>query len=277
MKNKRYTVYRHLFLGSLSLVLLVPFYLAVVNAFKPRALITGNPMGLPFSELTFHNITNAAFTSSFNILTAYGTSILISTGSIVTVILIGSMMAYVIARNDNMPLKVLYLLLLAGMMIPPQIILLPLVQILSALGLMFRPEGLILHNIGWYLPFAVFVYSGFIRTLSTELDQSAYMDGANTMTIFWKIIFPLLKPCTATAVIFLFLWTWNDFLNPLIILGSTRGYTVTTGIYMAIGQYNTNWDEVFALVFLASFPIFILYVCMQRFFISGITEGSLKG
>jgi len=103
------------------------------------------------------------------------------------------------------------------------------------------------------------------------------MDGAGPVRIFWSIIFPLLRPVTASGVIFLFLWIWNDFLNPLILLGSTKGYTVTTGIYRAVGQYSTNWEYVFSLVVLASLPVLIIYLLMQRQFIDGLTEGAVKG
>jgi raffinose/stachyose/melibiose transport system permease protein len=162
-------------------------------------------------------------------------------------------------------------------MIPAQVILIPIVKVLASLGLMFTPQGLILYNIGFYIPFTVFTYVGYIGTISTELDESAKIDGAGKFTIFWRIIFPLMRPATASAVIFLCLWIWNDFVNPSIILGSTKGYTVTTGIFRAIGQYSTNWEDVFALVVMASFPVLIMYLFMQRFFIAGLTEGSVKG
>jgi raffinose/stachyose/melibiose transport system permease protein len=277
MNTRRLAVLRHLLLLPLSLILLVPFYIALVNAFKTREDILSHPLSLPLSRLTLDNFQRSAITPSFNIFKAYGNSILITTVSVVLLILICSMMSFVFARVKNRFLTVSYLLLLSGLMIPPQVILIPLVKVLAKLGLMFTPQGLILYNIGFYVPFTVFMYVGFIRTLSRELDESAKMDGASQLVIFWKIIFPLLRPATASAIIFLCLWIWNDFINPVIILGSTRGYTVTTGIFRAVGQYSTNWEDIFALVVLASSPIFILYLFMQRQFISGLTEGSVKG
>jgi raffinose/stachyose/melibiose transport system permease protein len=277
MNTRRLAVLRHLLLLPLSLILLVPFYIALVNAFKTREDILSHPLSLPLSRLTLDNFQRSAITPSFNIFKAYGNSILITTVSVVLLILICSMMSFVFARVKNRFLTVSYLLLLSGLMIPPQVILIPLVKVLAKLGLMFTPQGLILYNIGFYVPFTVFMYVGFIRTLSRELDESAKMDGASQLVIFWKIIFPLLRPATASAIIFLCLWIWNDFINPVIILGSTRGYTVTTGIFRAVGQYSTNWEDIFALVVLASSPIFILYLFMQRQFIAGLTEGSVKG
>lgn len=265
------------FLLMIALVLLIPFYLVIVNTFKTKADILSNPLSLPVARLTWVNLQNAAVTASFNIFKAYATSVWITGLSVFLVIVIGSMMSYVIARNQTKSMKFLYLFLLSGLMIPPQVILIPLVQILRSMGLMFKAEGLILFNVAFYIPFTVFVYTGFIRTISPQLDESAKMDGANSVRIFWQIIFPLIKSCTASVIIFECLWIWNDFVNPLIILGSGKGYTVTTGIYTAVGKYNTNWDQVFALVFLASLPIFVLYLLMQKQFISGLTEGGIKG
>ena len=277
MSDRRVNGWRHAFLGALSLLLLVPFYIAVVNAFKPKDLILSDPLGIPFSELTFHAFVRSAITPSFNIFKAYGTTALITVVSAFFIIVLSSMMSYVIARNRSRFLTGTYLLLLAGLMIPNQVILIPIVKVLSAMNLMFTPAGLILYNIGWYIPFTVFTYTGFIRTISRELDESAKIEGAGPFMIFWRVIFPLIRPATASVVIFLFLWIWNDFLNPLIILGSTRGYTVTTGLFRVIGQYSVNWDEVFALVVMASLPVLIMYLFMQRNFISGLTEGAIKG
>jgi raffinose/stachyose/melibiose transport system permease protein len=277
MTNRKIEVSRHAFLLFLSLFLLVPFYIALINAFKTRADILLSPLSMPLSRLTLDNFIRSAVTPSFNIFKAYGTSVLITSVSVFFLILICAMMSYVIARNNRSFYKLTYLVLLSGLMIPAQVILIPIVKVLASLGLMFTPQGLILYNVAFYIPFTVFTYVGYIGTISIELDESAKMDGAGKFTIFWRIIFPLLRPATASAVIFLCLWIWNDFVNPSIILGSTKGYTVTTGIFRAIGQYSTNWEDVFALVVMASFPVLLMYLLMQKYFIAGLTEGSVKG
>jgi len=159
------SISRHVFLMLLSLILLVPFYITVVNSFKNRQDIIQNPAGLPFGWLTLQNFADAALSPSFNIFKAYGTSILITAVSVILLIIISSMMAYVTARGEHPFLKSVYLLLLTGLMIPPQVILIPLVKVLTGLGLMYY--------IGFYIPFTVFLYTGFIRTLSKELDESA--------------------------------------------------------------------------------------------------------
>ena len=110
------------------------------------------------------------------------------------------------------------------------------------------------------------------------MDEAATIDGAGQFTLFYRVIFPMLKPCTATAVIFFSMWIWNDFMNPLFILGTARGgMTVTTGVFAAIGARTTYWNLVFANVILASLPIVVLYLCMQKQFMTGMTQGALKG
>jgi len=134
-----------------------------------------------------------------------------------------------------------------------------------------------LANASQYLAFATFVYVGFIRRIPRELDESARVDGAGPFTTFRRVIFPLLRPPTASLVVILALWAWNDFLNPLLILGPSSGYTITSGMYRAIGQYTTDWEQVFAFLWLSSVPMLVLYVFMQRLFISGLSEGGVKG
>ena len=192
------------------------------------------------------------------------------------VILLSSMMSYILSRNRKGFYKGAYMLLLAGMLIPIQVILIPIIQILKAINLMLTAPGLILLYIAWYMPFSTFVLTGYISTISPQLDESAEMDGAGPFIIFFRIIFPLMKPAITSVSIFIILWTWNDFITPFVILGSSNFYTVTTGIYRAIGQYTQKWDDVFAILFYAITPMAICYIWLQRFFISGLTAGSLK-
>jgi raffinose/stachyose/melibiose transport system permease protein len=168
-------------------------------------------------------------------------------------------------------------LLLCGLMIPPQVILLPITQVLDRIGLMTTIQGLVLFNVGYYIPFGVFVFAGFMRQIPRELEEAAAIDGASRFQTFWRIVFPLLRPASASVMIFLGVWIWNDFLNPLIILGPSKGTTITTGIYRAIGQYQSDLGTVFALMFLATVPVLIFYLALQRNFVKGLTGGATKG
>ena len=259
---------------AFGLIYLIPLYMALTNSFKTYADIIKSPLALPTAP-TLDNFVEAFHAS--NIASLYGTSILITFSSVALLILISSTAAYVIIRRNNGICKFLYAFALIGIMVPPVVTLVPSIKTLSMLHLLYKPSGLLMFYGGAYFSTTIFLYTGFINSIPISLDESAYMDGASTITIFFRIIFPLLKPCTATAVILMGMWIWNDFLNPMYILGSTAGRTITTGIYNAIGAYTSQWNLVFANVILASFPIVILYLCMQKQFMSGLTAGAVKG
>ena len=265
---------RNILIILFALIYLIPLYIAVVNSFKSYWDVISSPLSLPANP-TFENFTEAFHSS--NILSLYGTSILITTTSVSLLILICSAAAYIIIRRKNRFCKFLYGFALIGIMVPPVVTLVPSIKTLSMLGLMYTPWGLLMFYGGAYFSTTIFLYTGFINSIPVTLDESAYIDGANTITIFARIIFPLLKPCTATVIILMGMWIWNDFLNPMYILGSTAGKTITLGIYNSIGAYTSRWNLVFANVILASLPIVILYLCMQKQFMTGLTAGAVKG
>ena len=268
---------RNMLMMIMAGIYLVPFYIAVVNTFKTEEDIIGNPLGIPFDGLTLDNLLRNLNAPNFNVLQAYGFTSLLVILTLLCVILTASPLAYVISRNRRGFYRIAYYLLLAGMMIPIQVIMIPIIQILKPLGLMLSFQGLIIVFVAWYMPFTSFVMSGYIATISVQLDESAMIDGATPGIIFYRIIFPLMRPIIVSVIIFVTLWTWNDFITPLIILGSGKFYTITTGIYRAIGHYTQKWDDVFAILFYAIIPIALFFLRLQRHFISGLTTGSLKG
>ncbi len=273
-KIKAGPIVRNALILLFSLIYLVPLYIAVVNSFKTYWDVIKSPLALP-TEITIDNFVEAFHSS--HILSLYGTSLLITSTSVALLVLISSAAAYIIIRRKNRICKFLYGFALIGIMVPPVVTLVPSIKTLSMLGLMYSPAGLLMFYGGAYFSTTIFLYTGFINSIPETLDESAYIDGASTLTIFARIIFPLLKPCTATAVILMGMWIWNDFLNPMYILGSTAGKTITTGIYNSIGAYTSKWNLVFANVILASFPIVVLYLCMQKQFMEGLTAGAVKG
>ena len=257
-----------------AILYLAPLYIAVVNSVKPYSEIIKSPLSLP-KQFTLDNFVEAYQTS--NMLELYKNSIVITVSSVSLLILLTSMAAYIIARRKGRVYQGLYVFSLAGIMIPPVVTLIPSIKTLSTLHLLYTMPGLLLFYAGTYFSTTIFLYVGFIKTIPASLDESAFIDGANPFTTFFRIIFPLVKPCTATAVIFLGMWIWNDFLNPMYILGFRGGKTITTGIYNAIGAYTSMWNLVFANVMLASLPIIILYLSMQKLFMQGLTSGAVKG
>lgn len=254
-------------------IYIIPLYVAIVNAFKPYAEIVRSPLSLPVSP-TLSNFTRAL--KEVKIFSLYVNSFVITASSLFLIILLAAMLGYVFARKSTRLTKTLYMLVLGGMMIPIQSILIPSIKTLQVLNLMSTSLGLACFYAGSYISIAMFLYTEFIRTIPLSLEESAMLDGATPFRIFFQIVFPLIKSCSATVVIFVGMWIWNDFLPPMYILGSSRGKTITTGIYNAIGTYTTDWSLVFACVIFASLPIVILYLFMQKQFQRGMTAGSIK-
>jgi len=267
---------RPLVATCLSALFFVPLYLVLANTFKAGDRISGSPASLPWPP-TLDNI-EAVLTRPDQLFWASLTnSVLITSVSVVTLVVLSAMLGHYLARSRSHRARLLTLVLLAGLMIPPQVILIPISDVLRAGHLMGTVPGLVLFNVGYYVPFGVFVFSGFIRTVPVELEEAARVDGASPAAVFWRIVFPLLRPASASVMIFLGVWIWNDFIDPLIILGPGRGTTITTGVYRAVGQYQSDFGSVFALMFLATLPILAFYLALQRHFVKGLTGGATKG
>jgi len=199
--------------------------------------------------------------------------------SVFFIVIFSSAIGYYIARHNTRFTKGLQLLFLAGLMIPSQIYLIPIVQIFRKFHLIGSFSSMLVVFIGGgLLSFAVFVYSGFIKNVPVEVEEAALIDGANKFQMFWMILFPLLRPATAAVVIFLSLWIWNEFLLPLILLGPGKGVTITLGVYMSLGQlYTINYGQMFAMMMIASLPMLAFFFAFQKEFIAGLTSGALKG
>ncbi|WP_439380516.1 carbohydrate ABC transporter permease [Amycolatopsis lexingtonensis] len=259
-----------------SAVFFVPLYLVLANVFKRGDLIAKEPAAPPLPP-TLANV-HAVLTRPDGLFwVSLANSVVVTLSSILVLTVLSAMLGHYLARSAKRWTKVLTLVLLAGLMIPPQVILIPITDVLRVTHLMATLPGLILFNVGYYVPFGVFVFSGFIRGVPVELEEAALLDGASRLQVFWRVVFPLLRPATASVLIFLGVWIWNDFIDPLIILGPSQGTTITTGIYRSIGQYQADLGSVFALMFLATLPVLIFYLALQKQFVKGLTGGATKG
>ncbi len=171
----------------------------------------------------------------------------------------------------------IYIYFVAGLIVPLQLGLFPLYKEMHDLQLINTYYGVILLYIAVNLPFVIFLYTSFIKTVPRELEEAALLDGAGPMQIFWLIVFPLLTPVTATVAITSALSTWNDFFIPLIFLQRDGMQTLPLAIFNFVGQYNNNWPLIFASVIISSLPLIVLFLVLQRYFIKGITAGALRG
>ena len=257
-----------------TVIVAVPLYIAVVNAFKTTDVIMESPLALPVNG-TFDNIIGVFTNPNVDIWEMYFNSVMITLFGSVGCIVISAMAAYYLARSRKKKrTSKLYIFFLFGLMVPYIIVYVPLVTIFKYVGAMHSLPMLIMVFISGSISFSVFMFYGFMKSVPRELEEAAAIDGASPMKIFWLIIFPLLKPCTTTVAIFIGLSMWNDFMTPLII-GQFK--TITVGIYTAIGPYSSDWGSVFAFVLVGSIPIIVAYIIAQKQFISGLTAGALKG
>ncbi|HXK36041.1 MAG TPA: carbohydrate ABC transporter permease, partial [Candidatus Paceibacterota bacterium] len=257
-----------------------PVYLLVVDSFKPAKAISLRPFSLP-NPPTLANYQRALGSAGKNavsdIVRMYRNSVLITSTSVLLIIALTPLAGYYLGRTSGMFANLVLLYFLVGFMIPREIVLIPLINNFRAWRISGTLPSMCLYYFGLHSTFSVLLYGKFVKTIPRELDESALIDGARKGQIFWRIVFPLLKPCTLSAVIFIGLAVWNDFLGPLLLLGGQLGSTITLGVYRGADQYLTDWGMIFAFIVLASAPMLILFLALQRWFIRGLVEGAVKG
>lgn len=269
----RNTILQTLFISILAVIFFLPLYISVVNGFKFSSLIMKAPLAIPVPP-TMRNILAVINAPSTDVWGMYKNTIVLMVFSTILTVLVSAPAAYYLARTKTKFSSTTSTYFLIGLMVPYVIVYIPLATMLRVLNVPFGIPVLILVFISGNISFAVFMYTNFIKTLPVELEESAAIDGASKLTTFWTILFPLLKPCTATVCIFTGLGVWNDFMTPLL-LGQVQ--TITVGIYTAIGPHSADWGIVFAYVLFAAVPVIIIYLLMQKEFIAGLTAGATKG
>ncbi|MFI7610374.1 carbohydrate ABC transporter permease [Nonomuraea terrae] len=271
----RFQVVRPVFAVALTALFFFPIYIVVTGMLKPADEIQSSPLGLP-APLTGENL-EAVFGRADGLFwSSLVNSVQITVLSVLLLTLSSAMLAHYLVRSKARWTKPAMLMLLAGLMIPPAVILQPVTQVLDAVGLMNTLPGVVLSNVAYYLPFGVFVFAGFIGTVPVDIEEAAGIDGASRLRMFWQVVFPTLRPAAASVMIFLGVWVWNDFLSPLVILGPESGTTVTVGVYRSVGEYSTNFGTLYAFSFLASLPVLLFFVALQKQFVAGLTAGSVK-
>jgi len=260
----------------LTLAFVSPIYLTIVNAFKTQDQIIRNPSAPPLPP-TLHNLTDALSRPDRIVEIGLANSAFTVAASVLLIIPLGAAFSFWLTRRPARFRRIVLAGFAAGLMIPPAVVLLPTIRILTFLHLDHTYPGLILANVGGgYLSFAVFVYTGFLRSIPDEIVEAAEMDGAGMLRTWWTIVMPLLRPATATVAIFLSLWIWNDFMNPQFILGPLHGQTITTGLYLSLGQYTTNYAQLFGVMFLAAILPMAGYLALQKQFVAGLSTGATK-
>jgi raffinose/stachyose/melibiose transport system permease protein len=257
-------------------IYVVPVYLALINVFKTKDQIGSAPAALP-SPWTLSNIVSVFSQQDGDLVTTLLRSVFLTASTIIGVSIIGSSLGYYLARYETRASRVLFIVLVMGLAIPFQVILIPVTQVLRKIGILGSYPGLLLFNIGYYVPFAALLFSRFTKSIPRELDEAAMLDGAGPIRIYFRVILPLMQPASASVAIFLAVWVWNDFVNPLILLGPKTGNTIMTGLYRTMGQYQVEFGPIFTFMFFATLPLLVLFLLLQDRFIQGLTSGATKG
>lgn len=274
-KKNAVCILLNLIYAAIGGVMLLPIYYLVITTFKNPAEAAASPLGLP-TEFTLANYKNALAAMDYG--RALGNNLIITGFAVLLLLFLASMAAYVVARSTNRVFKVMYSVFMIGLIVPFQIAIIPLYKIISGLHLMNTLPGVIVIDVFCInLPLSIFLFRGFINTVPKELEEAAYIDGCGIFRTFWVIIFPLLKPIVSTVAILDALAVWNDFMTPLLFLQDPNKGVLLQEVYKNVGPFSTNWTSFFPMLVLATLPLVIFYLLMQRSIIEGVVAGSVKG
>lgn len=261
----------------LFLLFIFPFILVVINVFKTKADINSNPLALIGEHgFTLKNFPEAM--KKMNFWRSFGNSMVITVSSTILTILLASMTSYVIVRNKWKVCGALFGLMIASMVIPFQVLMIPLVSLYGGvLGILNHRITLIFMHVGFSLSMATFMFHGAIHTnVPIALEEAATIDGCTRWQTYWRIVFPLLKPTVATVAIIDAMAFWNDYLLPSLVLARKELYTIPIATQVFYGTYSTDIGLVMAALLLAMLPILILYMFLQRYIVEGVTSGAVK-
>ncbi|QMV42012.1 carbohydrate ABC transporter permease [Cohnella cholangitidis] len=275
--TKRYrggTIVTEIIMVVLGILFLVPFYFLFVNSVKSFGELLTSAAALPKS-LEWGNYSRAFDITNFP--TALWNSVLITVVSNVLLVVICAMAAYYMVRNNSRFNRFLFVVFVAAMVVPFQSIMIPLVKVTSTLGLMDSIPGLIVCYLGFGVPMSVFLFHGFVKSIPLEIEEAATVDGSNAYGVFYRVVFPLMKPMLVTVFILNTLWIWNDYLLPSLILQSGELRTIPIATFAFFGQYTKQWDLALPALVMGILPIIVFFLFMQRYIIEGITAGAVKG
>ena len=265
---------------------LFPFFLVVINSFKDSNEITANPIGLngaSFSKL-IRNLDEVINNSSFTFWQTFGYSALITVLSLGLLALFGAMAAWVICRNKTVWSNVIYFTFIASMIIPFQVVMLPLISTFRDVGkfigipMLKSVPGIVFAYLGFGGAMTVFILVGFIKGIPFDLEEAASIDGCSPEQVFFKVIFPLLTPVITTVTILNGMWIWNDYLLPSMMLGQNGPVkTLPVAVQAFVGSYVKQWNLILAAALLAILPMIILFLIAQKQIMEGMIEGAVKG
>jgi len=270
----------------IAIYVLFPFFPVVINSCKETAEITKNPIGFNGVSIgqLFRNLSDVVNNTHFLFWSAFGFSALITILSLILLALFGAMAAWVICRNKTKWSLVIYFTFIASMIIPFQVVMLPLISTFRDVGkfvgipMLQSVPGIVFAYLGFGGAMTVFILNGFIKGVPYDLEEAASIDGCTPEQTFFQIIFPLLTPVITTVTILNGMWIWNDYLLPSMMLGQNGVVkTLPVAVQAFVGSYVKQWNMILAAALLAIIPMIILFLIAQRQIMEGMIEGAVKG
>jgi len=268
------TLFIYITLSLWAITTIFPFVWIIMNSFKPSREVVNTSFALPIN-FTLQNYTNAF--DNLNILIAYKNSLVISGSVTIGVMIFASMMAFAMTRYQFKGKEIILSLIMASLMFPVFSTIIPVFKMMSQASLINKPIAVILPQIAGNLSFATIVMMGFLRGLPLEMEEAAYMEGANVRHVFTRIIVPLSRPSLATVAIFCFLWSYNDLFTQLIMIRRRIKYPVCALLNEISSKYGTDYGLMASSIAIIIVPVLIVYIFLQKNIIKGLTAGALKG
>jgi len=275
MKNARATL-----IGSASIlvtfvVFIIPFLFIISIASKSVREAANLEFSIPTNFVLFDNLVQVVQARDFLMVIAFINSVVLTVVSVAVLVILGSMIAYVLARRSGKLNAAVSLLVLAGLIVPPAVV--PTIWVLQGVGLFKTMPGLILVEIAFGLPFSILLFRAFIAGIPRELDEAARVDGASPVRTFFQVIFPVLRSVMMTVIILQSVAIYNDFQNPLYFLPGTQNATVQLTLFTFQSQFNTQYNLLFAGILLVAIPPLIMFIFFNRKIVEGMAAGSVKG
>ncbi len=258
-----------------ALIWVAPFVFIVFTSLKTPAAVTSTGAFMPPTELAFQNYADAW--SRGNFASSFFNSVIITVIKVPLGLALSAMAAYALAKIKLRISKALLLLVVFGTMIPFQVMLAPLFTLVNSFGLIDTYPGVILPYIAFGVPYQVFILHGFFKGIPKELSEAALIDGATHFTIFRRIFLPVCLPVLAALLILDFVSTWNEFAMALVLLQDQHMWTLPLGLMSFQGQFSSNYGQLNAAIVMTVLPATIVYLMFQRYFVSGLTSGAVKG
>ena len=265
---------KYLVLMTFLLITLGPVLWVYMTAFRSDSEIVADPLGLP-QEWRVENFSEAWKVGKFD--RYFLNSVIIAVPVVLGVVGLSSMAGYALARFKFRGNRAIFMMFLVGLMVPFQAVMIPLYYDLRDWHILSTYWAVILPSIGLGLPFGIFLMRAFFFGIPVELGDSARVDGCNELQVFWKVMLPLTIPAASALGIFQFMWTWNSFLMPMLYLQREELRTLPLGVMLFSGRYSTQYGLLFAGVTIATLPVVIAYVVLQRRVTAGLTAGAIKG